>query len=130
MSDQSSQAPNPNSITVPTYIVIDSTIVTAIVAQIQSNFANKTLSTTNILTYTSELMQLVETYPSLSGSEKQAIVIQALQNLANTSTLDDSSKATLDSLITQVVPIFINLIISATNGELELNKKLAACKCW
>lgn len=90
-------------------------------------FKNETITTSNILIIISDIMQIVEHYSSLEGANKKRIVLNLITNQINISTnLSSDTKAALLLMVQTVAPAFIDTIIRASNGLLDLNKN---CKC-
>lgn len=75
-----------------------------------------------------KVMQLVAAYPSLNGSEKKMIVLQVVQRLVSELKLDDNVSAVTKTVINQVLPRVIDLIIAAADGKLDLGRKWRTVK--
>lgn len=73
------------------------------------------ITVSNVLSVCVSLMQLVERYPKLKGSEKKDLVIRAIQLLIE--------KKGGDMSIMGMVPFFIDKAIAISNGELSIDVK-------
>jgi hypothetical protein len=79
------------------------------------------ISAMNIFSITLNLMQLVEKYPKLTGPQKKALVIQALDNVIKKHGADQSLLA--------LIPPFIDSAISIDKGKVTINVEEAASGC-
>lgn len=75
----------------------------------------------NILTICLNLMQIVQRYPKLKGSEKKDLVIRAIQSII--------SKKGGNETVLALVPVFIDKAVAINNGEIRLDvpKNLFSC---
>lgn len=67
----------------------------------------------NVLSICLSLMQLVERYPKMKGSEKKDLVIRGVRHII--------SKNGGNEVIMGVIPVFIDKAVSINNGEISLN---------
>lgn len=89
----------------------------------------KKVTVTDVLYIIVEAMILIEKIRGLTGSQKKEFVISIVTKLCKDQGI---SGPEVETVINIVAPIFIELIISATNGLMNLNKeKIKGCftKC-
>jgi hypothetical protein len=91
-----------------------------IFSTISVSITHKQLSLSNIIPIGSMVMQIVEEYPQLPGSQKKEVVISVMHKLINDSNLSESTKATLNVIIDTVLAKTIDFVVSAARGEIEL----------
>jgi hypothetical protein len=91
-------------------------LVQKISASIESIVGDGQLTTINIFTLCISAMQLVEAVPKLTGVEKKMIVIQTLTEFA--------SRKGADPSLLQLIPTFIDTIISVENGITTISPKV------
>ncbi len=80
-----------------------------------------------------ELMQLVECYPLLSGSDKKQVVLNVVtMSIDKCPDLADDTRASLRATAILLGPTIIEGLINASKGLLNLNKETVknACCCW
>ena len=73
-------------------------------------------------------MEIIEDIKELNGNEKKELVKKCIHRLIEKSDLEEDKKGTLYILIHEVVPDVIAVIVSATKGELNVNKVLSVSK--
>lgn len=105
---------------------LEDTNVFALRKQLESLLTGKNLTSENILNITVNLMQLIQKYPGLSGTDRKRIVIKVLEYFVNHNVDDKQEKRDLELLIQLTVPSFIDTIVSVDKGELVVNTK----KCF
>ena len=99
-------------------------IYTAVVATIKKG----KLAPTDLIIIATSAMTIVQTYPSLSGAEKKAIVIEVVQRLVNTTTLfSEEDKAAANALIAVALPPTIDAVVGAYNHTIDLAKQKKGC---
>jgi hypothetical protein len=86
------------------------------------NAMSTSITTANIIELTTKLMQLVESYPLLKGSQKKNIVIFVLKKFV-TSKVDVESQQQVLSFIDLFLPSVIDTLISLDNSEIEIKVK-------
>ena len=87
-----------------------------------NNLNASSITTANIIEVTTKLMQLVESYPLLKGSQKKNIVIFVLKKFV-TSKVDVESQQQVLSFIDLFLPSVIDTLISLDNSEIEIKMK-------
>jgi hypothetical protein len=85
-----------------------------------------TLSTSNLLSYATEVAQYTENIPGLSSTDKQNVAVGALNTLIENSSLSATEKQFLQSLVSTMVPTLISAICAAAKGKLNINKVATA----
>lgn len=86
------------------------------------NITDKKLDLGLVIQWGSIIMQAVEKYPELSGADKKDLVIIVLKRLVEEFDIGESEGEIIDILIDNAMPIVIDLVVSASKGELGLNK--------
>ena len=95
---------------------------------IKSTMGTSKLTLLNIMSILTNLMQIVEQYNNLTGSQKQMLVIDALKQVINEqysiTNLDDlADKYILCTLIDNALPKIITTLVASINGEIKFIKK-------
>jgi hypothetical protein len=95
---------------------------------IKSTMGTSKLTLLNIMSILTNLMQIVEQYNNLTGSQKQMLVIDALKQVINEqysiTNLDDlAEKYILFNLIDNALPKIITALVASINGEIKFVKK-------
>lgn len=68
-------------------------------------------------------MELVESHASLSGKEKKELVVEVVRQVVLRKPMDEKLRDTcLNTLSGSAIREFINLVVAASKGELEINK--------
>jgi hypothetical protein len=86
------------------------------------------VSLENIAKVTTISMEVIEDIKELNGDQKKELVKKCIHRLIEKSDLDEDKKGTLYTLLHDFVPDVIAVIISATKGELNVNKALSVAK--
>ena len=81
-----------------------------------------TITSTNIITITSLLIQIVEKYKTLTGNQKKMIVVNTIKKLVNDTKINDDEKKILNLIIENTLPSIINGFIDAINGNIKFDK--------
>ena len=84
--------------------------------------ANKKVTTINIVMIATNLMQIVEKYPKISGIQKKSLVIQVLKKFVIDQSDGDTENALL-LFIDTFLPSVIDTIISVDVKEIVINIK-------
>jgi hypothetical protein len=89
---------------------------------------DKKVTTINIVLIATNLMQIVEEYPNLHGTEKKSLVIHVLKRFI-VDHLDDKKEHSLLLFIDMFLPSVIDTIISVDKKEvaIKFKKGLKAC---
>jgi hypothetical protein len=115
--------------TTPSETEIKDAILKKLVPSITSMVENKSPSSADIINLLTSVMQMVETYPSLKGSEKKQLAIDIINEILDTHIKDETLRASLKLVVTSTVPTVVDVIIKASKGLLELNKKCCPNCC-
>ena len=84
--------------------------------------ANKKVTTINIVMIATNLMQIVEKYPKIAGTQKKSLVIQVLKKFVIDQSDGDTENALL-LFIDTFLPSVIDTIISVDVKEIVINIK-------
>jgi hypothetical protein len=76
------------------------------------------LSAGTIISIGSQLMQIVEQYPQLSGTQKKEVVISVIHKIIEASDLTSQEKEDLTFVVDTVLSLVVNFIVKAYNGEI------------
>lgn len=110
--------------------------MTALIAEVYntatSGIRQRRLSAGTIISISAQLMQIVEQYPALSGTQKKEVVIAVIHKIIAASDLTDQEKMDLTFIVDTLLDVTINFIIRAYNGEIPFINNIAAKvnKCW
>jgi hypothetical protein len=95
------------------------------------NIINKEdkLTTINIIQVTTYLMQIIETYPKLKGSERKEIILKVLIKYAKMN-LSEEDYEEIKPFIDITIPIIIDTIISVDSKEIVIQTKKCLTSCF
>ena len=93
--------------------------------QISTIIKERNVSLENIAKVTTISMEVIEDIKELNGEQKKELVKKCIHRLIEKSELDEDKKGTLYLLLHEFVPDVIAVIVSATKGELNVNKALS-----
>jgi len=84
-------------------------------------------------------MTIVETYPALSGAQKEEIVCAAIKNIMETIPVNEEAKHYVDGFETFILPTLISLIINTEKRKIviqatvgffsKIKKFICSCRC-
>ena len=100
----------------------DEKILESLYNNLNAMSTSGSVTTSNIIELTTKLMQLVESYPLLKGSEKKNIVIFILKKFV-TSKLEGDSQQQVLLFIDLFLPSVIDTLISLDNSQIEIKVK-------
>lgn len=89
----------------------------------------KKLTSANITLIVFSLMQSMERCKTVSGLEKKAIVINALNKFIQAHVNDETESQQLQMIVTLTVPTLIDTLVSVDSGELKLRMKNLCFMC-
>jgi hypothetical protein len=115
---------------IPGNITVDTTVVTALYEQIKSMVGTNKVTGANIVGLLVSAMQAVELYKGLTGDQKKALVLNALNQLIDATVSDPVEAAGLKTLVDVTLPVLINVLVSIDNGEIEIAVSNCAKNCW
>ena len=84
---------------------------------------NEKITPTNIIVIATELMQIVEKYKGLTGSQKKMLIVNVIKKIVNNQTDSDETRIALNTIIDLTLPVVIDNLVSAMNGEIKFNKE-------
>lgn len=87
------------------------------------------LTTMNVILVSTHLMQIVEKYPNINGSQKKETVIHVLKKLV-IDTLDGDDEKALLLFIETFLPSVIDIIIAVDKKELAVKVKKGFKSCF
>jgi len=87
------------------------------------------LTTINIIQVTTYLMQIIEKYPKLKGSERKEIILEVLIKYAKTN-LSEEDYEEIKPFIDITMPIIIDTIISVDSKEIVIQTKKCLISCF
>lgn len=83
---------------------------------------NEKITAINIVLVTTQLVQLVEKYKSLTGYQKKMVVISVVKKLVNSQMNTEDDKRAMNTIIEYTLPSIIDNLVNAINGNLKFNK--------
>lgn len=90
---------------------------------IKSILGNEKITATNIVIIATSLMNVVEQYKDLTGSQKKMLIIDTIKRVINENTNDVEERMALMVIVDFTLPPLIDTLISAINGNLKFEKK-------
>lgn len=80
-------------------------------------------SSSDIIIFAVQGMQVVERYPQLTGPEKKQYVIRLAKRIVNDlAKIEEVDRAALLLAIDMLLPSMIDQVVAASRGQLDLNK--------
>lgn len=98
----------------------------------------KKITTTNIIMIMNNLIQIVEQYKELTGNQKKMLVLDTIKKIINENVTDDNDKQQLILFVNITLPVVLDSIILAINGDMKFAKEkitgcfsklFSCCKC-
>jgi hypothetical protein len=90
---------------------------------IKSILGNEKITATNIVIIATSLMNVVEQYKDLTGSQKKMLIIDTIKRVINENTNDVEERMALMVIVDFTLPPLIDTLISAINGNIKFEKK-------
>ena len=90
---------------------------------------DKKVTTVNIVLIATNLMQIVEQYPNLHGTQKKSLVIHVLKRFA-VEHLDGEAESSLLVFIDMFLPSVIDIIIAVDKKEVVVKIKKGFNSCF
>jgi hypothetical protein len=112
----------------PIKVPVDTHEVDFIYRSLIKVIGDEKITTLNIVLIATNLMQLVEGYPKLNGSDKKTLVIHILKRVVEDSLEGDSEEAVI-IFIDMFLPSVIDTIISVDKKELSVKMKKRFKSC-
>jgi hypothetical protein len=90
---------------------------------------DKNMDTNNIISITTNLMQIIEKYPDLKGEEKKFILIHVIKKFVKDNVDNENQKNVL-TFIDLFLPSFIDTVISVDKKEIIIKVKKGIKDCF
>jgi hypothetical protein len=87
----------------------------------------KNITYTTLIILTNKLIQTVEKYKELNGTQKKMLILDTLTKLINENIDNILEKEELIKLINLIIPNIIDTVVSAINGEMKFTKDINQC---
>ena len=98
-------------------------IVKIIYDEVKNLLAGSKLTASNAVTIVVSLMQLIEKYHNLGGSQKKQVILDALNMLIDDNNDNVEDSAQLKILVQVTLPTVIDTIVSVDRKELKIKIK-------
>jgi len=85
------------------------------------------ITPTNIVMIASELIQVVEKYNTLTGTQKKMLIINVIKKIVNEESNTYEEKVALNIIIDNTLPLMIDGFVSAINGMMKFSKDKKKC---
>lgn len=103
--------------------VVADPIFDACYERLKARVNGEDFSSSDIIIFAVQGMQVVERYPQLTGPEKKQYVIRLAKRIVNDlSKIEESERAALLLAIDMLLPSMIDQVVAASRGQLDLNK--------
>lgn len=89
----------------------------------KSILGNQQATSMNIIMLVNNLIQMVEQYKDITGNQKKMLVLDTIKKIVNETTVSDVEKNQLILLANITLPLVIDAIISAINGDMKFNNE-------
>lgn len=91
--------------------------------ELQNVVKDKELDIADLPSLVSIAMEIIENHNDLNGSTKKVKVLEAIKRVIDISNKDNETKMNLQNIASTILSGFIDIIISASKGDLKLNMK-------
>ena len=90
---------------------------------VKSVHGQNKVTAVNIVIIASELIQIVEKYKGMTGSQKKMLIISSVKRVINEQEDSVEERAALNIIIDQTLPILIDSMVGAINGAMKFIKE-------
>ena len=97
-------------------------------AYAESVVQSKTIDTSLIISISIKLVQIVEGFKTMTGYQKQQLVLDCLSKLINEHVQDPEQRVTLEAIIQTCMPTVIDTFVSCLNKLITWKKEIVT-KC-
>lgn len=90
--------------------------------EVKKSIVNKQFTAANFVVLVTLVMQIVEKFPTLSGSDKKVIAVQVIKRLIMEIPMPEGDKAAIELIVETTLSKTIDFIIAAASGEFDFGK--------
>lgn len=92
-----------------------------VIIDMKAAIANRKVNLSTFMLLVPRCMEIVEKIPTLTGPEKKALVLEVLARLVEELPIDEEDKQSLKLIVTTVVPVVVDTIVSSALGQFAIN---------
>jgi hypothetical protein len=89
---------------------------------VKSILGSDNVTPLNIMMIINSLLQIVEKYQDLTGSQKKMLVLDTIRKVINETVTNENDKIQLLMIVNLTLPHVIDTLVSAINGDLKFEK--------
>jgi hypothetical protein len=92
-------------------------------AYVKTTIGSQHITPINVITIMNNLLQIVEKYKDLTGSQKKMLVLDTIKKVINETVDDANDRMQLLAIVDLTMPHIIDTIVSAINGNIKFEKE-------
>jgi len=100
--------------------------ISSIYDELKTIVGSGTVNIANISELLIQIMQLAEGYSDLSGDQKKALVLDALDHLIDDQIKNTEEAQILKKIVQYALPSVVDIFIGISNGDIKVDAE----KCW
>ena len=89
---------------------------------IKSILGNDTITVTNLVVITTNLMHVVEQYKDLTGYQKKMLIMDTIKKVINDTINNTEERMYINTIADLTLPPLIDTLVSAINGNIKFEK--------
>jgi hypothetical protein len=109
-------------------VVYPSEAVERLYEELKKIIGKGNINSSNIVTILISLMQIVEKYQDVSGIQKKAIILEALELVINDQVTNEEEAKALNLLVEVTLPTVIDTLVSVDKKEIQIKIKKGCSK--
>jgi hypothetical protein len=92
-------------------------------AYVKTTIGSQHITPVNVITIMNNLLQIVEKYKDLTGSQKKMLVLDTIKKVINETVDDANDQMQLLAIVDLTMPHIIDTVVSAINGNIKFEKE-------
>lgn len=98
-------------------------ITRVVCRKIRESIENRTVDVSVVFDVAIMAMRIVERTQGLEGGDKKAIVCEVVKTIIGELDIPDDKRDAINTMVTVIVPVAIDVIIASENGALKIVKR-------